>query len=883
MARRKSVSPVANQGPEVEESSLGGLIGRELRNSLTYDQTQISTKRAVTLEYVRGIMPDLPGRPNGSQQTSRDISDVMSWMLPGIMRTMTASDQMVRYEQVKDENPAWAEQATAYMNWSFFYDNDGYRNLYNGTYDSLAMGNGVIRCDFEPEQTRTERLKGQTLPDVVGIVQQEQDGELRLLSQAEGEPKEVEIDGPDGKPVTVKMPTFDIKVEHILSKGRICDETCKPENLLINAAATTLEDARFVAYLHDDWTRSDLLEMGFDKDMVEGLAPGPNFARNQVELARRFELTTNWQSPVRSGDRISTYECYVKYDFDGDGIAEMGHVWYAGEIGAGTVLGWDYWDDEVPFTDIPCYPLPHRWDAESVADRMMDIRQRVNTVLTRALLDSTYASNVPQRAVTVEGSVLNPDALVNPRFGSTIWIKEGHDGRRCHSPARDERTRATRPIAAMRFMGDMITKRTGISRQTMALDPDALTNQTATAARDLRDAGYSQVELIARNPSRTRLDEAWPQAPETGDQAQDAGAHQAPSVPGAATATRDLPSDSPKFQQIDASQWDENMAVSINTGLGTGSRDRDMAMLKVMMDGQVGMAQQLAATGLPTAKVKALQFLPKILNSAVLLAESAGIKNPTEHYPDITDADVQQMVKEAQQMAQQGSPEQGLIQMKMQGEQQANQSAQQLAAIKLQSEQQASQASIQIAQVKSQAEVQKSQYDLQVKQLAVQEASQTLQYQDQIAGLRLQLDAAKADADNETKLRSQALNNLTQIIVAGLNNKAALDTVQVEGWLESIIGIQKARAEQGNGQSQRGPCASAAAEWSSTMNNEPIPFVDGPLEGGSACITDVAHVTVIRLILPSGEDVSYGLFEEFEGTQRKQARKQRVASKPVRG
>ena len=91
-----AVTSAPNQGPHVENNELGGIIQSELRNSLTYDQTQISNKRALTLEYIRGYMPDLPGRQNGSQQTDRTISDVRSWMLPGIMRTMTASDQMVR-------------------------------------------------------------------------------------------------------------------------------------------------------------------------------------------------------------------------------------------------------------------------------------------------------------------------------------------------------------------------------------------------------------------------------------------------------------------------------------------------------------------------------------------------------------------------------------------------------------------------------------------------------------------------------------------------------------------------------------------------------------------------------------------------------------------
>ncbi len=168
-----------------------------------------------------------------------------------------------------------------------------------------------------------------------------------------------------------------------------------------------------------------------------------------------------------------------------------------------------------------------------------------------------------------------------------------------------------------------------------------------------------------------------------------------------------------------------------------------------------------------------MQFIPKILETARLQAEAAGIKNASEHYVDVTDQDVAQAGQEAQQAAQQGNPETQLAQLKIQGEQQQQQS------------------DVQIATVRGQAEVAAAQANLQIKQLEVQQAQQDAVYQDRIAGLELQLQAAKADADNNTKLKSQALNNLTQIIVAGLNNKAALDTTVVEGWLESIIGIQQ--------------------------------------------------------------------------------------------
>ena len=48
-------------------------------------------------------------------------------------------------------------------------------------------------------------------------------------------------------------------------------------------------------------------------------------------------------------------------------------------------------------------------------------------------------------------------------------------------------------------MDQIIERRTGVSRATMALDLEALQNQSATAVNAAQSAAYSKIELIARN------------------------------------------------------------------------------------------------------------------------------------------------------------------------------------------------------------------------------------------------------------------------------------------------------------------------------------------------------------------------------------------------
>jgi hypothetical protein len=322
-------------------------------------------------------------------------------------------------------------------------------------------------------------------------------------------------------------------------------------------------------------------------------------------------------------------------------------------------------------------------------DRSADI-QRVKTTLKRQLLDNIYAVGLPQMEVE-EGSVLNPDALVNRRFGGLLWKKKG-----------------TAPIIphTIPFIGDKLmlalsyadeenSKRTGISKATMALDPEALQNQTATSSQLQHDAGYSQIELIARNMAelgwvkhfakRRNLAKKYIKQPvkipsRNGDVQEGQEGQQG---------------ETSKYRTIQPEKWSDDMACTINVGLGTGSRDRDMSMLNLILNGQIGMADRLAQMGL---KAKAVEFIPKIRKTAVEMAESSGLKNPDDYYPPITDEEIAAMVEQANQPP----PPDPAIQL----EQMKGENAKALKAVD-------AQVSLQEAQVKAEGDVVKNQAELQ--------------------------------------------------------------------------------------------------------------------------------------------------------------------------
>lgn len=676
---------------EVEDHSLSAVIAAEIRQAQTFDQT----KRVLAIEYMRGEMRDLPARPNGSQQTDRTLADNISWTLPGVVRVFAASDQMVQFEATQEGGEQAAEEASEYTNYSFFRENDGYRILYNATYDSLLFGNGAVASYWCPEETKTKLFKDKTEEELAYLITEEGWQGMGVPPKP-GKPMTVETDlGP------MEVPTYTVRLQQVTERGQIKDMTLKPENLFLNSTATTIEEARFVAYLHDDKTRSDLMAMadeyGWDRDVIENL---PRFTTpgydSEVRDARdNTRQALNDSSTVRSGDVIDLYECYIRADEDGDGEAEVLQVWYAGNAGSGMVLSSDEWDNDVPFTDIPCYPVPHQWEAEGMYDRSADI-QRVKTTLKRQLLDNVYAVGLPQMEVE-EGSVLNPDALVNRRFGGLLWKKKSSQPIIPHViPFIGDKL-----MMALTYADEENAKRTGISRATMALDPEALQNQTATAAQNQRDAGYSQIELIARNMAEL----GW--AKHFGKRRNLAKKYikqpvKIPSRNGDVQEGQEGDETS-KYRTIQPEKWGDEMACTINVGLGTGSRDRDMSMLNLILNGQIGMADRLANMGL---KTKAIEFIPKIRKTAVEMAESSGLKNPDDYYPAITDEELAALIEQANQPPP-PDPAVQLEQMKLEGAQQLKQVDAQVA--------------MQQAELKAQGDVVKNQAELEA-DMATKEA-----------------------------------------------------------------------------------------------------------------------------------------------------------------
>lgn len=704
---------------EFSEQSLKALIASEISDARIFQSRDFKESRERNFKYYNGVMEDTPAADGWSKFQTRDVSDVMGWTLPGIIRVFTASDRMVDYQPRRPGDEDVTDQASDYANFIFWNDNDGYRILWDATHDSLLLADGIVKTWWDDseicEYSTHTGLSAESLAMLLD------DEDVEIVSQSQDV---IELQGDMGE--VMPVPIYDVKIKRIESRGRIKIQAIEPENFLKDRQSITIEDARFLAHRDPHMTRSGLIKMGFDRDIVEGL-PGNTTSFLEDDFQR--EDFDGFSHGDRSTDVIELYECYIKADVNNDGIAETVLAYYAGQGGAGELLDWEVWDDDPCFTQIPCEPVPHRFQSRSLAGEVVDIQQ-IKTVMTRQMLDNAYQVNNPRLDIEA-GSVINMDELVNPTVGGVIIRKQGSALPINYNivPSIMENV-----LAGLQHMDTVTEMRTGVSRATMALDPQTLQNQTATASNNQMDSRYSQVELIARNQAELGWKKVFEKVLKLIVKHQDRARM---------IRLRD------EWVEMDPRQWNAGMDAVINVGLGTGSRDRDMSMLNSILATQIAFTDRFQGSGMAT---NAIDMIPRIVKTATKIAEAAGIRNADSFYPEIKPEELEQLKQSAAQAAQQPPPEVVIAQQKMQADMQVQQAKiageQQKSQADMVMKQQEGQANLQLEQMKMQSEM-----ELKREQIA---AELGLKREQLIAELALKREQIAAEL--ELKRESNAMN-----------------------------------------------------------------------------------------------------------------------------
>lgn len=604
----------------MNEDELKKIVGDEIDNSLSYLDDQISIEQNTALKYYRG---DLYGdeRSGKSQVVTTEVRDSIEWAVPSLVRSFYNNVEGVVFDPVTPDDEAHAKQATDYANFVVNKQNNGFLIFTTWLKDGLLQKLGAVKSFWEEttnwslpqtfEGLSEDEFILRTAGDEVDVLAHTErflvqvytdDNQLAWVPQDIAEETRLV---PDVEPQAV----HDIEIRVKETTGKIKIDVVPPEELIVSRDAkfnmeTGGVDAALVGHRRKV-TCSELVELGFDKNLVDEL-PDANPVHTATKSERWIKQTPsrdNRGDVDRSRREVDVYEIYINVDWDGDGVAELRKITFGGDGADGVLLDNEEWDWN-PFSVFTPIILPHVLHGLSLADLVMTY-QRVKSTLWRQMLDNIYRTNSPQKLVDV-GKV-DVQAVARDEIGGMIPTENMDAVRDLTTPFT-----AGASIPLIQIVDNMIESQVGVGKSTNGVNPEILQNTTATQANIANTAVQAKIEMMARTFGETGLKHLYKTI-----------LHLASKHAPRDTVVR-LRND---WVPMDPTAWNPRMDVTINVGLGVGSREQQTAHLNNIAQKQ---EQILLALGPDNPLVNYENYH----NTLTQLTNNAGLRNTHRYFTD---------------------------------------------------------------------------------------------------------------------------------------------------------------------------------------------------------------------------------------------------------
>lgn len=579
---------------KMTEHEFLSLIGQAERDAAIYNGEFMRQNEQYLSTYLGNLYGD--EQPEQSQVVSTDVQDVVESDMPSLVRVFGNNKNIMQFE-ANTSNPADEQEAiekTAYINWIINHQKNSYKVKVDWIKDALIQKMGVVRFDYVEKDLVDEQeyvgLDEIEMALLIRDLESESDHELELLSQDD-----------DSIRFRVRRKTREFVIRNIPT-----------ENFLISRNATSKDDAVLVG---DKTlvTRSQLIEMGFDAELVKDIpayanqggegSTGDRYGTSRLGTMRQLRYQDeggSHESEINhwSSQKVELSNLYVKIDYDGDGIAERRHV-----LKAGNVILENEPFQIVPYAIFSAITMPHDAIGRSRAE-LTQQTQRVKTVLMRQILDNIYRVN--NGRVIVNDNVTNIDDLLTVRPNGIVRT----DGDPMTAVAQLQTPYiGDRALQVVQYIDAVRAQSTGTYLSNQGLDSDQLYNETATRFLGVQEEGESKIELIARNMAETGFRELY-----------DGLAWMVQHYHNDATEIMLLG----KPVTIDPRKWRFSQSLICNVGLAAGDDENTIKN----MAGLLQIDQQLKSMGSGLVDDK------KTYNKIKRMLSAMGIIDVSEYYND---------------------------------------------------------------------------------------------------------------------------------------------------------------------------------------------------------------------------------------------------------
>lgn len=555
---------------------------------------ELAKERAKALQYYLGesFGNEQEGR---SSVVSRDVADTIEWIKPSLMRIFASGDEIVAFDPRGPEDTELAQQESDYVNHILTQKNNWFRTAYVWFTDALLQKNAYVKAWYELRKDVTkEKYEGLTEDQFVMLVQ---DPEVEVVAhEAYQDPAMAGAVDQMGNEVQAPM-LHNVELSRNSEYGCVKYQEIPPERVIVSNWATSidLEDVDFVE--HFEWqTKSEMVSAGLKLPEHPGDEGGGDSAVSEEETRNLYGETMELggeETNDASMKRYKVRECWIRFDSDGDGIAELKHVIV---VGHSVLLEEDC--EFIPLAAITPRMMPHRHIGRSAADDVMDL-QEIKSALLRGGLDNMYLANNGRYGVNEDK--VNLDDMLTSRPGGLV---------RTQGSPMDAIMPFAHPmvmgqtIQAIEYVDQIKQNRTGVTAYVTSVDDNAL-NKTASGTNMLQNAAMAKIELIARVFAETGVKRLmW--------------LIHALSLKHARKA--EVVRLRNKWVTVDPRTWKTRWDMTVSVGLGTGNRDQMMAHLQSII--------QMQAMGMKIG----LATPENIHHAAVKYTNAAGFKDAESYW-----------------------------------------------------------------------------------------------------------------------------------------------------------------------------------------------------------------------------------------------------------
>ena len=532
----------------IDQETFERIVKREIEAATDFVTSSLVNTRVLADKYYQGETK-LPHEPGRSGVIVTCVRDGVRSVLPSMARIFTQSDTVAEFNSDDEEDEKMCQDMTLFVN-SVYDRFGGYEALIQGCTDALKARIGVVKVSMERKVISSHK-KDFVMP-MVELPVLEEDPNAQVTEVSEEFPDEL------GQPMVQAVQTRQNvrKVWHM--------DVVPPESVIVNASATCLEDARLIGTV-EIMRIYDAALMGLDaQELIELRGSTDESAMSDYERNERTTYYVNENEPDADdkdpmSDDITIAEIWLRIDADGDGVAELRHIITGGS---------EYkilLDEPVNFVPLGIFKTdlqPHVFFPISLAEDLIQ-DQDAQTALLRSILDNAALTNNPQRAFNE--TMVNAEDMKNSEIGALIRTKGAGQIEELTTPFVAGQT-----LPVLQYLEEVSEKRSGISRMSQGLDPDALQSTTKIAANAAVMGADARMEMMARNAGETGIKSMFLAIARIAMN-ELRGPQSLKTMTG--------------YQEVLPDIWHDHIGVSVNVGLGNGRIDSKIMALDLCRGG----------------------------------------------------------------------------------------------------------------------------------------------------------------------------------------------------------------------------------------------------------------------------------------------------------